>query len=95
MPEVLTARDGGVLTITLNRPEVFNAFNRALHAALRTALEEAADPAVRAVVITGAGEDSAPARICASSPPCQARCATSWRRPTTRTSASSGRSRSR
>jgi 2-(1,2-epoxy-1,2-dihydrophenyl)acetyl-CoA isomerase len=55
MPEVLTARDGGVLTITLNRPEVYNAFNRALHAALQTALEEAADAAVRAVVITGAG----------------------------------------
>jgi 2-(1,2-epoxy-1,2-dihydrophenyl)acetyl-CoA isomerase len=45
----------GVLTITLNRPEVFNAFNSALHAALRAALEEAADPEVRAVVITGAG----------------------------------------
>ena len=55
MPEVLTARDGGVLTITLNRPEVYNAFNRALHDALRAALEEASDPAVRAVVITGAG----------------------------------------
>jgi 2-(1,2-epoxy-1,2-dihydrophenyl)acetyl-CoA isomerase len=55
MPEVLTARDGGVLTITLNRPEVYNACNRALHAALRTALEDAVDPAVRAVVITGAG----------------------------------------
>ncbi len=41
--EVLTARDGAVLTITLNRPEVFNAFNRALHAALREALDEAAD----------------------------------------------------
>jgi 2-(1,2-epoxy-1,2-dihydrophenyl)acetyl-CoA isomerase len=34
---------------------VFNAFNAALHAALRAALEEAADPAVRAVVVTGAG----------------------------------------
>jgi 2-(1,2-epoxy-1,2-dihydrophenyl)acetyl-CoA isomerase len=55
MSEVLTARDGAVLTITLNRPDVFNAFNRALHAALGTALEEAADPAVRAVVITGEG----------------------------------------
>ena len=55
MSEVLTERDGAVLTITLNRPEVFNAFNAALHAALRTALEEAAAPEVRAVVITGAG----------------------------------------
>src|SRR4029079_16933942 len=55
MSEVLTARDGAVLTITLNRPEVFNAFNAALNAALRAALEEAAAPDVRAVVITGAG----------------------------------------
>jgi 2-(1,2-epoxy-1,2-dihydrophenyl)acetyl-CoA isomerase len=55
MSEVLTERDGGVLTITLNRPEVFNAFNAALHAALRAALDEAAAPEVRAVVITGAG----------------------------------------
>jgi 2-(1,2-epoxy-1,2-dihydrophenyl)acetyl-CoA isomerase len=53
--EVLTARDGGVLTITLNRPDVYNAFNRALHQALATALAEASDPDVRAVVITGAG----------------------------------------
>jgi 2-(1,2-epoxy-1,2-dihydrophenyl)acetyl-CoA isomerase len=53
--EVLTTRDGAVLTITLNRPEVYNAFNRALHAALRDALEEAADPGVRAVIVTGAG----------------------------------------
>ena len=55
MSEVLTERDGAVLTITLNRPEVFNAFNLALHTALRAALEEAAAPEVRAVVITGAG----------------------------------------
>jgi 2-(1,2-epoxy-1,2-dihydrophenyl)acetyl-CoA isomerase len=55
MTEVLTARDGAVLTITLNRPDVYNAFNRALHDALAAALREAADPEVRAVVITGAG----------------------------------------
>jgi len=55
MSEVLTERDGAVLTITLNRPDVFNAFNAALHAALQAALEEAAAPDVRAVVITGAG----------------------------------------
>jgi 2-(1,2-epoxy-1,2-dihydrophenyl)acetyl-CoA isomerase len=55
MIEVLTSRDGGVLTITLNRPDVYNAFNAALHARLNDALTEAAAPDVRAVVITGAG----------------------------------------
>ena len=54
--EVLTRRDGAVLTITFNRPEVYNAFNRDLHAALREALTEAGDPAVRCVVLTGAGK---------------------------------------
>jgi 2-(1,2-epoxy-1,2-dihydrophenyl)acetyl-CoA isomerase len=56
MAEVEVARDGAVQTITLNRPEVFNAFNRALHKALREALKEARDPEVRAVVVTGAGK---------------------------------------
>ena len=54
--EVLTRRDGAVFTITFNRPEVYNAFNRALHAALGEALDEAADPSVRCVVVTGAGK---------------------------------------
>ena len=53
--EVLTSRDGAVLTITLNRPDVYNAINRALHEGLAVALTEAADPEVRAVVLTGAG----------------------------------------
>ena len=52
---VLTVREGAVLTITLNRPEVFNAINRPMHAGLAAALDEAADPEVRAVVLTGAG----------------------------------------
>jgi 2-(1,2-epoxy-1,2-dihydrophenyl)acetyl-CoA isomerase len=55
MAEVEVTRDGAVQTITLNRPDVLNAFNRALHAALRDALKEARDSEVRAVVITGAG----------------------------------------
>ena len=55
MAEVETARDGAVLTITLNRPDVLNAFNAALHKALGAALKEARDPEIRAVVITGAG----------------------------------------
>ncbi len=54
--EVLTRRDGAVLTITFNRPEVYNAFNRELHSALLEALTEAADPAIRCVVVTGAGK---------------------------------------
>ena len=31
MAEVETSRDGAVLTITLNRPDVLNAFNAAMH----------------------------------------------------------------
>src|SRR5436190_23581492 len=55
MAEVETSHDGAVLTITLNRPDVLNAFNVAMHQALAAALEEARDPEVRAVVLTGAG----------------------------------------
>ncbi|HYX89404.1 MAG TPA: enoyl-CoA hydratase-related protein [Gaiellaceae bacterium] len=55
MAEVETTRDGAVLTITLNRPDVLNAFNADLHRALAGALKEARAPEVRAVVITGAG----------------------------------------
>ncbi len=55
MAEVETFRDGAVLTITLNRPESYNAFTTAMHAALRGALDEAVAADVRAVVVTGAG----------------------------------------
>ena len=55
MAEVEVSHDGGVLTITLNRPDVLNAFNRAMHAALADALKQARAADVRAVVITGAG----------------------------------------
>jgi 2-(1,2-epoxy-1,2-dihydrophenyl)acetyl-CoA isomerase len=53
--EVETSREGAVLTITLNRPDSYNAFTVSMHAALRAALEAAAADEVRAVVITGAG----------------------------------------
>jgi 2-(1,2-epoxy-1,2-dihydrophenyl)acetyl-CoA isomerase len=53
--EVLSSRDGAVLTVTLNRPDVYNAINRAMHDGLASALADAADPEVRAVVLTGAG----------------------------------------
>jgi 2-(1,2-epoxy-1,2-dihydrophenyl)acetyl-CoA isomerase len=55
MAEVETTRDGAVLTITLNRPDVLNAFTAELHGQLRSAFKEARQPDVRAVVITGAG----------------------------------------
>ena len=55
MAEVEVGRDGAVQTITLNRPDKLNAFTRGVHEELQAALEEARDPAVRAVVITGAG----------------------------------------
>ena len=55
MSEVEITRAGAVLTITLNRPDVLNALNRAVHAGIAAGLEEAKDPSVRAVVITGAG----------------------------------------
>jgi 2-(1,2-epoxy-1,2-dihydrophenyl)acetyl-CoA isomerase len=53
--EVETTQDGAVLTITLNRPDVLNAFNAAMHKALAAALKDARDATIRAVVITGAG----------------------------------------
>jgi 2-(1,2-epoxy-1,2-dihydrophenyl)acetyl-CoA isomerase len=55
MAEVETSRDNGVLTITLNRPDVLNAFNAAMHRELAAALAEAQADEVRAVVVTGAG----------------------------------------
>jgi len=54
---VLVTRDDAVATITLNRPEVYNATDGALAAALAAAVREcAADPTVRVIVLTGAGK---------------------------------------
>jgi len=55
MAEVETSREGAVLTVTLNRPDVLNAFNASMHKELAAALRDGGDPAVRAVVLTGAG----------------------------------------
>lgn len=55
-PLVLRENAGGVLTLTLNRPDRFNALDDALLGALDAALAEAAaDAATRVVVIAGAG----------------------------------------
>jgi len=54
--DLLIAQDGGVLTITMNRPEVLNAFNDTMIHELGEVLEGASeDEGVRCVVITGAG----------------------------------------
>jgi 2-(1,2-epoxy-1,2-dihydrophenyl)acetyl-CoA isomerase len=53
--DVEITRDGPVLTITLNRPDVLNALNRSVHDGIYAGLEQAKDPSVRVVVITGAG----------------------------------------
>ena len=55
MAEVETSREGAVLRITLNRPDVLNAFNTEMHRVFAAALKEARGSDVRAVVITGAG----------------------------------------
>jgi enoyl-CoA hydratase len=50
-------KPNGVLLITINRPEVFNATNAALHKQLsRLWLDIADDPETRVAVITGAGK---------------------------------------
>src|SRR5688572_14611712 len=54
-PLLVEVRAGAML-LTLNRPDRLNAFDEALHGALRTALERARDDSdVRAVLLTGAG----------------------------------------
>src|SRR5262245_7727053 len=53
---VLARREGGVVTLTLNRPGQRNALDPELAGALAAAVETAsADPDVRVIVLTGAG----------------------------------------
>jgi 2-(1,2-epoxy-1,2-dihydrophenyl)acetyl-CoA isomerase len=53
---VLWQVDGGVGRITLNRPESLNSWNAQFGLDLKAVVQEAAaDPAVRAVLVTGAG----------------------------------------
>ncbi len=54
---LLYSIQNNVLTITLNRPEVYNALNEAMKKELNDALKEAEkDPEVRCLVIRGAGD---------------------------------------
>ncbi|MCO5202879.1 MAG: enoyl-CoA hydratase/isomerase family protein [Chloroflexi bacterium] len=49
----------GIATVTINRPEVFNATNDVLHGELTRVWRDLdADPAVRVIVVTGAGDQA-------------------------------------
>ena len=53
---ILTEQRAGYRVITLNRPDKLNAFNEAMHEALRKAIADAeADENCRALMLTGAG----------------------------------------
>ena len=54
---ILLQREGGLLTLQLNRPDKKNALTRAMYTQLAEALEQAdADSAIRAVLIQGSNE---------------------------------------
>jgi enoyl-CoA hydratase len=53
----IVERDGAVATVTLNRPKVLNALNQRTIAELGQAIDELeADPDVRVIILTGAGD---------------------------------------
>ncbi len=59
METILTAKEGHVATITINRPKALNALSTQVLTELNAALDEvAADQDIYALVITGAGEKS-------------------------------------
>jgi enoyl-CoA hydratase len=57
LENVLYAKKGPIAYVTLNRPKVLNALNSATWRDLRAAFEDARDdPAIRGVILTGAGD---------------------------------------
>ena len=53
---ILLNLDNGIATITINRPEILNALSPAVYHELNECLKTlASDPAIKAVIITGAG----------------------------------------
>jgi len=54
---ILVDRDPPIAIVTINRPQVLNALNQAVIGELRAAINELnADPAVGAIILTGAGQ---------------------------------------
>ena len=61
---LLLTKEGGKTTITFNRPEKRNAMSPQLHREMFELLTELRyDKETRVIVLTGAGESFAPARI--------------------------------
>lgn len=57
--EILVERHATVAVVTLNKPERYNAWTRAMRATLASALSELnADDAIKAIVVTGMGDKS-------------------------------------
>lgn len=57
MKSIITNINNGVATLTLNRPEVFNSFNREMALLLQKQLDAFGEnPEIRAIVITGSGK---------------------------------------
>lgn len=57
MSAIISHYEEGVLTLTLNRPTVFNSFNRAMALQLQAELDRcSADDKIRAVILTGEGK---------------------------------------
>jgi enoyl-CoA hydratase/carnithine racemase len=57
LANVMYEKKGAIAYVTVNRPEVLNALNKATWADLRIAFEDARDDAtVRGVILTGAGD---------------------------------------
>ena len=57
--DLLFAVEGGVATITINRPKALNALNSAVMGEINAAITQCKkDDAIKAVIITGAGEKS-------------------------------------
>ncbi len=53
---VLVEQRGGLVVLTLNRPDKLNSFNEAQHRALKAAIDSAAtSETCRAIILTGAG----------------------------------------
>jgi len=56
VPDAIVERDGHLMTITMNRPERYNALSGEMLLRMYDAYEEAShDPEIRCIIITGAG----------------------------------------